>query len=138
MASESYTKLHNNGILLILSSPDEANSNIAKEELRVFVWRTTQNATKYLSASNNPWLDHLSYSSHSSLCRNGSEKLVGGNILSLYFRTLNLCMCRQIRKPQVMWSKVELTHLLCKREAQRMPSKTIQSPCQSQITFFSS
>lgn len=89
LASESYTKLDNNVVLLtltiesdlqavvqalqILSSPNEANSKIAKEELRVFVWRTTQDAstaeltTRYLSASNNPWLDHLSYSSHSSL-----------------------------------------------------------------------
>ena len=59
--------------LRILSSPDDAISKIAKAELKTFVRRTTQSAataeliSKYLSASQDPRLDHLSYSMHSSL-----------------------------------------------------------------------
>ena len=59
--------------LRILSSPDDAISKIAKAELKTFVRRTTQSAptaeliSKYLSASQDPRLDHLSYSTHSSL-----------------------------------------------------------------------
>ena len=59
--------------LRMLSSPDEVVANIAKQELKMFVHRTAQSAptaelvTKYLSASQDPRLDHLSYSTHSSL-----------------------------------------------------------------------
>ena len=59
--------------LRTLSSPDEVVANIAKQELKMFVRRTAQSAptaelvTKYLSASQDPRLDHLSYSTHSSL-----------------------------------------------------------------------
>ena len=59
--------------LRILSSPDTAVSNIAKAELKEFVRRTAQSApmaelvSKYLSAAQDPRLDHLSYSTHSSL-----------------------------------------------------------------------
>ena len=59
--------------LRILSSPDTAVSNIAKAELKEFVRRTAQSAptaeliSKYLSTAQDPRLDRLSYSTHSSL-----------------------------------------------------------------------
>ena len=59
--------------LRILSSPDTTVSTIAKAELKAFVRSTTQSAptaeriSKYLSAAQDPRLDHLSYSTHSSL-----------------------------------------------------------------------
>ena len=57
----------------ILSSPDTTISTIAQAELKAFVRSTTQSAptaeliSQYLSAAEDPRLDHLSYSTHSSL-----------------------------------------------------------------------